>query len=117
MSPTVSREYPLIDDGRRATQLRPSSTDQPAGQSKGSNQYIFGEKLKDNLEQYNLEIQPTYLEKKNNWEQPILGNPINIYLGKCKKIFGGTQLQGNLGFPENMHSQSDFPGLFLCEMY
>ena len=116
MSPTVSREYPLIDDGRRATQLRPSSTDQLAGQSKGSNQYIFGEKLKDNLEQYNLEIQPTYLEK-NNWEQPILGNPVKIYLGKCKKIFGGTQLQGNLGFPENMHSQSDFPGLFLCEMY
>ena len=86
----VSREYPLIDDGRRATQLRPSSTDQPAGQSKGSNQYIFGEKLKDNLEQYNLEIQPTYLEK-NNWEQPILGNPINIYLGEMQKnIWGHT---------------------------
>ena len=88
-----------------------------------SNQYIFGENLKDNLGQYNLEIQPTYLKKIIGSNQYLEIQSIYIWgknwnkNGKCKKIFGGTQLQGNLGFPENMHSQSDFPGLFLCEMY
>ena len=83
----VSREYPLIDDGRRATQLRPSSTDQPAGQSKGSNQYIFGEKLKDNLEQYNLGIQPTYLEKIIGSNQYLEIQSIYIW-GNAKKYLG-----------------------------